>query len=75
MLLAVLKCDSGDDCTLGGMFYLMVSEAAYITYHESMIIIVEAELAPVQETFHITMEQVEIYSFLKATCVLYVGSL
>ena len=37
----------------------MVSEVADITYHESMMIIVEAMLATVQEEFHITDEQIE----------------
>lgn len=37
----------------------MVSEVADITYHESMMIIVEAMLATVQEEFHITDEQID----------------
>ena len=48
MLLAVSKRDNEDDRTLGEVFYLMVSEVADITYHESMMIIVEAMLATVQ---------------------------
>ena len=52
MLLAVSKRDNEDDRTLGELFYLMVSEVADITYHESMMIIVEAMLATVQEEFH-----------------------
>ena len=52
MLLAVSKRNNEDDRTLGELFYLMVSEVADITYHESMMIIVEAMLATVQEEFH-----------------------
>ena len=61
MLLAVSKRDNEDDRTLGELFYLMVSEVADITYHESMMIIVEAMLATVQEEFHITDEQIEFF--------------
>lgn len=61
MLLAVSKRDNEDDRTLGELFYLMVSEVADITYHESMMIIVEAMLASVQEEFHITDEQIECF--------------
>ena len=61
MLLAVSKRDNEDDRTLGELFYLMVSEVADITYHESMMIIVEAMLATVQEEFHITDEQIECF--------------
>ena len=39
----------------------MVSEVADITYHESMMIIVKAMLATVQEEFHITDEQIECF--------------
>ena len=39
----------------------MVSEVADITYHESMMILVEAMLATVQEEFHITDEQIECF--------------
>ena len=39
----------------------MASEVADITYHESMMIIVEAMLATVQEEFHITDEQIECF--------------
>ena len=39
----------------------MVSEVADITYHESMMIIVEAMLATVQEEFHITDEKIECF--------------
>ena len=53
MLLAVSKRDNEDDRTLGELFYIMISEVADITYHESMQIIVEAMLATVQEEFHI----------------------
>ena len=61
MLLAVSKRDNEDDRTLGALFYLMVSEVADITYHESMMIIVETMLATVQEEFHITDEQIECF--------------
>ena len=61
MLLAVSKRDNEDDRTLGELFYLMVSEVADITYHESMMIIVEVMLATVQEEFHITDEQLECF--------------
>ena len=61
MLLAVSKRNNEDDRTLGELFYLMVSEVADITYHESMMIIVEAMLATVQEEFHITDEQIECF--------------
>ena len=61
MLLAVSKRDNEDDRTLGELFYLMVSEVADITYHESMMIIVEAMLATVQEEFHIADEQIECF--------------
>lgn len=61
MLLAVSKRDNEDDRTLGELFYLMVSEVADITYHESMMIIVEAMLATVQEEFHITDERIECF--------------
>ena len=61
MLLAVSKRDNEDDRTLGELFYLMVSEVADITYHESMMILVEAMLATVQEEFHITDEQIECF--------------
>ncbi len=44
---------------LGGLFYLMVEEVADITFSHSMQILVEAMLATVQETFHVTDEQVE----------------
>ena len=42
-------------------FYIMISEVADITYHESMQIIVEAMLATVQEEFHIADAQVETF--------------
>ena len=61
MLLAVSKRNNEDDRTLGEIFYLMVSEAADITYHESMMIIVEAMLSTAQEEFHITAEQLECF--------------
>ena len=61
MLLAVSNRDNEDDRTLGELFYLMVSEVADITYHESMMIIVEAMLATVQEEFHITDEHIECF--------------
>ena len=59
MLLAVSKRDNEDDRTLGELFYIMISEVADITYHESMQIIVEAMLATVQEEFHIDDAQIE----------------
>ena len=61
MLLAVSKRDNEDDRTLGELFYIMISEVADITYHESMQIIVEAMLATVQEEFHIADAQVETF--------------
>ena len=61
MLLAVSKRDNEDDKTLGELFYIMISEVADITYHESMQIIVEAMLATVQEEFHIADAQVETF--------------
>lgn len=61
MLLTVTKRDNEDDRTLGELFYLMISEVADITYQESMLIILEAILATVQEEFHITDEQVEAF--------------
>ena len=61
MLLAVSKRDNEDDRTLGELFYIMISEVADITYHESMQIIVEAMLATVQEEFHIADAQLEAF--------------
>lgn len=61
MLLAVSKRDNEDDRTIGELFYIMIAEVADKTYQESMMIIVEAMLATVQETFHITDEQVETF--------------
>lgn len=61
MLLSVSKRDNEDDRTIGELFYLMVEEVADITYHESMQIIVEAMLSAMQETFHITDEQVSAF--------------
>ena len=61
MLLSVSKRDNEDDRTLGEMFYMMISEVADITYHESMQIIVEAMLATVQEEFHIADVQLEAF--------------
>lgn len=61
MLLAVSKRDNEDKRTLGKLFYLMIAEMADKTYQESMQIIVEAMLAAVQEEFHITDEQVEVF--------------
>ena len=61
MLLAVSKRDNEDDRTLGELFYIMIAEVADITYQESMQIIIEAMLATVQEEFHITDEQVEVF--------------
>lgn len=64
MLLAVAKRDDQDERTIGGLFYLMVEEVADITFSQSMQILVEAMMATLQETFHITDEQVE--SFYKS---------
>ena len=61
MLLAVSKRDNEDDRTLGELFYIMISEVADITYHESMQIIVEAMLATVKEVFHIADAQLEAF--------------
>ena len=47
-------------CLNNAMSYLVFSQF-YITYHESMMIIVEAMLATVQEEFHITDEQIECF--------------
>lgn len=64
MLLAVAKRDDQDERTIGGLFYLMVEEVADITFSQSMQILVEAMMATLQETFHITDEQVK--SFYKS---------
>ena len=61
MVKAVSKRDNEDDRTLGELFYIMISEVADITYHESMQIIVEAMLATVQEVFHIADDQLEAF--------------
>ncbi len=61
MMLAVSKRDSEDERTLGELFYIMISELADITYQESMQIIVEAMLATIQEEFHITNEQIDVF--------------
>ncbi len=61
-LLAVAWRDNKDERTIGGLFYLMVEEVADITFSYSMQILVEAMLETVQETFHVTDEQVERFS-------------
>ena len=60
MLLSVAKRDSEDEGTLGELFYLMVSEVADLSFHESLLLVVSAMLDAVENTFQLTEMQVSM---------------
>ena len=60
MLLSVAKRDSEDERTLGELFYLMVSEVADLSFHESLLLVVSAMLDAVENTFQLTEMQVSM---------------
>ena len=51
-----------DQRALGELFYVMLTELEDITFHQSMMILVEAMLQTVTSVFRVTEEQLEIFA-------------
>ena len=62
MLMSVVKRNDEDERTLGELFYFMADEAADITFHRSMKILMEALIASIQTIFQATDEQISRFT-------------
>jgi len=63
ILLALEQRKSEDQRTLGELFFYLADELADITFSESLMIIVDAMMASLQEMLHLSDEQLEMFAF------------
>ena len=62
MILSVFQRQDEDQRALGELFYVMLTELEDITFHQSMMILVEAMFQTVKSVFRVTEEQLEIFA-------------
>ena len=62
MVLSVYKRQDEDQRTLGELFFVMLKELEDITFHQSMMVLVEAMFQTVKSIFRITEEQLEMFA-------------
>lgn len=62
MILSVFQRQDEDHRALGELFFVMLTELEDITFHQSMMVLVEAMFQTVKSIFHVTEEQLEIFS-------------
>lgn len=62
MILSVFQRQDEDQRALGELFYVMLAELEDITFHQSMMILVEAMFQAVKSVFRVTEEQLEVFA-------------
>jgi len=62
ILLALEQRKSEDQRTLGELFFYLADELADITFSESLMILVDAMIASLQEVLHLTDKQLEMFT-------------
>lgn len=62
MILSVFQRQDEDQRALGELFYVMLTELEDITFHHSMMILVEAMFQTVKTVFRVTEEQLELFA-------------
>ena len=61
MILSVSQRSNTDDRTIGELFWIFTAEAAEISYNHALCLILQALLETVQEFFHTTEEQMNMF--------------
>ena len=62
MILSVFQRQDEDHRALGELFFVMLTELEDITFHQSMMVLVESMLQTVKSVFRITDEQLEVFA-------------
>ena len=62
MILSVFQRQDEDQRALGELFYVMLTELEDITFHQSMMILVEAMFQTVKSVFRVTEEQLDVFA-------------
>ena len=62
MILSVFQRQDEDHRALGELFFVMLTELEDITFHQSMMVLVEAMFQTAKAVFHVTDEQLEVFA-------------